>query len=111
DLRETDLELVAISNELCGLALSDQLAAEEDRNAVAHLLDLVKQMAAEHDGSTLGGKLGNEFPHFACPLRVEAIGGLIEDDQLGVVENRRRDAKSLFHTERVGLEPPVCRIL
>ena len=36
--------------------------------------------------------------------RVEAVGRLVEDQQVGRLEQRRRDGEPLLHPERVGLE-------
>jgi hypothetical protein len=40
---------------------------------------------------------------------VEAVGGLVEDEQLGVAEQRHRQAKPLAHAERIRLHPPSAR--
>ncbi len=51
-----------------------------------------------------------ELPHLHDPLRVEAGGGLIQDDELGAREESLRDAKALFHAVGEGLHlvaPPL----
>ena len=40
-------------------------------------------------------------------LGVEAVGGLVEDQHLGVAEQRLRDAEALAHAERVVAHPAV----
>src|SRR5207249_2171942 len=38
------------------------------------------------------------------PLGVEAVGGLVEDEEIRVLEQRRGDAQALLHAGRVGAE-------
>ena len=40
----------------------------------------------------------------AMPTRVHAVRRLVEDEELGVLEERRRDPEALLHPERVGPE-------
>ena len=47
-------------------------------------------------------KAADQRAHLAHALRVEPVGGLVEDQQLGVAEQRGGDAEALLHAERVG---------
>src|SRR5207245_4232738 len=38
----------------------------------------------------------------------EAVGGLVQDQQLGILQQRGRDAETLLHAGRVGAELPSC---
>jgi hypothetical protein len=46
----------------------------------------------------------DETPHLGDPCGVEAVRRFIEDQQLGILEQRRRDAETLFHPLRIGGE-------
>ena len=78
-------------------------AAVDDRDAVARLLDLREQVARDEDGdAALGGEVAHELADLADAGRVEAVGGLVEDQDVRVAEQRLRDAEALAHAERVG---------
>src|SRR5688572_23737073 len=53
--------------------------------------------------------LANKRDHPAARRRIEAIGGLVEDDKLGPVHYRLRQLCKLLHPERVAVDGPVTR--
>ena len=57
----------------------------------------------------LGRERAQEVAQPAHALGVEAVGRLVEDQQLGIAEQRRRQAEPLPHAERVALHAPVLR--
>ena len=61
--------------------------------------------------ATLRGERAQEVAQPAHALRVEPVGGLVEDEQLRLAEQRRREPESLAHAERVALDAAPCRIL
>ena len=50
------------------------------------------------------GELAHEVAHLADAARVEAVGGLVEDQQIGGLEQGGRDGEALLHAERVRLD-------
>ena len=80
--REAEFNLDAPSDEFSGGTLRDHPPALKDCYTVANLLHLVQQVAAEDDSSALGGQLGNEGTDLTRSLRIETIGGLVQDNQL-----------------------------
>ena len=68
----------------------------------ADLLDLAHQVAGEHDRALALAERTDEPAHVGHPGGVEAVGGLVEDQQLGVLEQRGGDAEALLHAQRVG---------
>ena len=50
-----------------------------------------------------------DLAHLGDLRRVEAVGGLVEDEQLGQAEHRLSDRQSLLHAVAVGLHPAVDR--
>ena len=67
-----------------------------------HLLDLAHQVAGEHDRAPALGERADERAHLGHAGRVEPVGGLVEDQQLRVLEQRGGDAEALLHAHRVG---------
>ena len=64
-------------------------------------------MAGDHDGDALAGELDQEAAHLLDTGRVQAVGGLIENEQLGLSGQRQRDAEALFHAHGVGAHQAV----
>ena len=102
-----DFEPALATDEVARQAMRDHAAALEDGDGIADQLDFREQMAAEEDGPALGREFRDEFAHLARALRVEAVGRFVEDDQFGIVEERRRYAQPLLHAQRVRLEAPA----
>jgi hypothetical protein len=69
----------------------------DDGDAGAQALDLGEVVAAEHQRAPLGGELGHRVAHRARRLRVEARGGLVEEDDLRLVHQRPHDGQLLPH--------------
>ena len=85
----------------------DAAALREDRDAVAGVLDLDEEVAGHEHGPSLVAERPEELADLLDPGRVEAVGGLVEDQQLGVLEERLGQAEPLAHPERVGLHEVV----
>ena len=60
----------------------------------SHLLDEI-----DHDGDALTGELDQQPAHLLGAGRVQAVGGFIEDEQLGLPGQRQRDAEALLHAQ------------
>ena len=86
-------------------ALGDELALGEDGHAVADLFDLVEEVAGEEDGAVSVAEATDKFSDFDHALRVEAVCGFVEEDQVRVAEEGVRQAEALFHAHGVGVEP------
>ena len=78
-------------------ALGEDLSAVHDRHARAQLLELGKDVAADEDRLAQGSELSEQLAQFhACP-RVEARRGLIEQQDLRVVDEGVRETETLLH--------------
>jgi hypothetical protein len=67
-------------------------------------------VAGDQHGATAPRLGAQQFAHPADPRRVEPVGGLVEDEDVGVAEQRRRDREALTHAHRVALHATVgCR--
>lgn len=70
-------------------AVSDDLAFVDDNRAAADRLDLFQYMGGYDDG-LFRGHVVNEFAHMVLLIGVEPIGGLVENENLRVVQDRLR---------------------
>ena len=82
-------------------ARRDDPPAVDDRRGVARLLDLVEQVRGEEHGAALADQRADHLAELEDPGRIEAVGRLVEDQQLGVGEQAARDAEALAHALRV----------
>src|ERR1019366_5852995 len=81
-------------------ARGDQLAVENEREAVA-LLGLVHVVRrAEDRHPACGRELVNQVPEEAPALRVDAAGRLVEEEELWLVEEGRRESDALALARR-----------
>ena len=55
-------------------------------------------------------EIANELEHLVAPLRIHAVGGLVEEEQVGIVDERLRELDALLHAGRVGLDVAVARL-
>ena len=97
---DLDLEGRA-GQELRDRTLPDDLAPVHDGHGVAGALDLVEEVRGQHDGAPLGDEGQDHVAHVEHPRRVEAVHGLVEDQQLGVPEEAGGDAEALAHAHGV----------
>ena len=75
----------------------DDAAVVDDRDPVAQPLDLAQQVRVqEHRRSPLA-RLADDRPHVVAADRVERGGGLVEDHERGVAQERRREPEALLH--------------
>ena len=89
-------------------ALRDDPAPADEDQVVGDLLDLVQQVGGEQHGAALRGVLLEQPAHPVDARRVEAVGGLVEDQHARVAEQCVGDPEALAHPERVVLEPAPC---
>ena len=75
----------------------------------ADLLHLTQQVARKKNGCTAVRDAVHEQPHLAHLLRVEAGRGLVEDQQVGLAEERLSDPEALLHPVRIRLHLPADR--
>src|SRR5512141_1991331 len=86
--------LAVLAYEVDELVVGDDAAAVDDDDAVAGGRDLLQDVRREEHGVVAGEAL-HERAHLADLPRVEADRGLVENEHLGVAEQRLRDAGAL----------------
>src|SRR5262249_44258643 len=89
-----DLRLRALARELCGRALADDLAADDDGHAVGELLGLVEVVGRQQDRRAERAERANRLPGLAARLRVEARRRLVEEDQVRVADQREAEVEA-----------------
>ena len=73
----------------------------EDDQPVADVLELAEQVRRHDHRAAAVGDRADQRAHVLHADGVEAVGRLVEDDELGVADQRGGDAETLLHPERV----------
>jgi len=79
--------------------LRQDLAGIHDRNPIA-VFRLLHEVRSDDDGDALLGQCGDAAPEGAPGQRIRTAGGLIEKQQLRLVQQRRRHCQALFEAAR-----------
>src|SRR6267378_4770069 len=98
---DLDRKLAGRLEELVHRSDADELAVVDDRDARAYLLHLGQHMAGDENGFALSSQVAQEVAHLHDAGRVEAVGRLVQNQNIGVVEQRESQAESLLHAHRV----------
>src|SRR2546423_787845 len=72
----------------------DDLAASENRDAIGQALGLVEVVRRENDRLAEAAKRAQGLPGLAARVRVEAGRRLVEEDQLGVADEREAEVEA-----------------
>ena len=84
--------------------------AVRDHHHVVHALGHLGEQVAGHEHRAAPRGLGAEqVAHPADAGRVEPVGGLVENEHLGVAQQRGCDREALAHSHRVALDAAVRR--
>ena len=89
-------------------ALHDEPAGADHDDAVDGLLDLGQHVAGDQHRAALGGERDEDVAQPAHALRVQAVGGLVEHEDLRVAEQRGAEREALAHAHRVALHAAVA---
>src|ERR1035441_6299271 len=96
--------------ERAGLMPGVKLVAAADHDDVIDGLgDLGQDVAGDQDGAALCGQRAEQIPQPPDALRVQAVGGLVEHQDLRVAEQGGGQAEPLPHAERVAPRPLPAR--
>jgi hypothetical protein len=74
--------------------LADDAAAVHDREAVREGLGLVEVVRGQHDRGAPRAERGDQLPGAGPGLRVQARGGLVEEQQLGIARDRAGEVQA-----------------
>jgi hypothetical protein len=84
-------------------ARGEQLAVADDGGRGADLLDLGQDVRAQQHGHAGLAQVTDGLADLADARGIEAVGRLVEDQQVGSLEQRRGDREPLLHAEGVAL--------
>ncbi len=78
----------------------------------ADLLDLAEQVRRDHDGDAevRAGPL-DQVQHLVAAGRIEAVGGLVEKEELGIVDERLGELDPLLHAGGVAADLAVALLV
>ena len=102
--RDQELRLLG-GAQLRDAPLVDEPACPDHHHVVADLLDLRDQVARDQHRDPVAGERPDQAAHLDDARRVQAVGRLVEDQQLGTGQHGRRDAEPLLHPQRVRAVP------
>ena len=88
-------------------ALAAQLAVGDHDHVVDRLSDLGQQVAGDQHRAPLRRLLAQQPAHPADAGRIQAVGRLVEDQDLRVAEQCGGDRQALAHPSREALHAPV----
>jgi hypothetical protein len=83
--------------------VGDELAVADQDQLLGDLRDLREDVAGDEHGPSPIRLRPQQVAQPAHPLRVEAVGGLVEDQDPRVAQQRRRQRQPLAHPQRVAL--------
>ena len=83
---------------------SDDPPLPNDGDMGAGALDFREQVARQEDRLAAVSKDVDDLTDLTDSLRVEPVGGFVEDDQFGIAQHGGRERQPLLHAERIGLE-------
>jgi hypothetical protein len=83
-------------DQFAGTAESDLFAIVHDGDAFAEPLGFVHVVRGEKDGTAGGFELLDQIPKLAAGLRVEAGGGFIEKQKIGIANKRASQSEALL---------------
>src|SRR5207245_3928454 len=84
------------------------LSADDDLQAAAHPLRDLQDVGREDNRLPFLAEVLEDVFHLAGALRIEANSGLVEEEHLRVVEQRRRQRDLLPHASRVARKEVVA---
>ena len=87
--------------QLLDRSLADEPPLGNDANDVGELADFAKDVARNEDRLASRGEVAQRVPHRDDACRVQAVGGLVEQQELWVAQESGCDSQSLLHAERV----------
>ena len=87
---------VECGERVAGSAFQQQFARGDDGHAGAELADVVDDVGRENDGA-IAAQGGEKIQEAIALGGIEAGGGLVDDNEPGIAEQRLGDAEALLH--------------
>ena len=77
--------------------LHHEMATAHDGRAVADKLHFMQEVGGKKHRRALLAQVADELPHVLHPLGIQAAGRLVQDYNVGIVDQRESDAEPLTH--------------
>src|SRR5215212_2479378 len=77
------------------------MAAIDDADAMTEPLGHIEEVGAEKNGAAFGGAFGDELLDLSGGAGIEAVGGLVEDENWGIVNEGTGEGEFLFHAHGI----------
>jgi len=94
-------------DEIAGGAGGDDAALMKDGDAVAEGVGFLDVMGGEEDGTTLGAGMADGVVQIAADLGIEAAGGLVEEEEGGIVYECKGKGETLALAGGEGFEAGI----
>src|SRR5690606_1812878 len=91
-------------DELCGRAALDDAGAVHDEDAIAELGGFFHVVGGQEHGDALSLEGAEALPEELAGLRVEARGGLVEDEELGTADEGAGHGQPALHAAGEGVD-------
>jgi hypothetical protein len=91
-----------------GRLISEQPAPADHQQVVGQQLHLGQQVTGDQHRPTLGGLAAQQLPQPGHPVRVQAVGRLIQQQRPRLGQQRRGQPEPLGHAKREPACPAVC---
>ena len=91
--------------------LGGQATIIQNAHHVTKLVDLVEIVRRQENRMVTAGQLTQQIEHFALASWIEAAGRLVDQQHVGVRQQRLRNPKALEHAFRIGCQHPIGNIL
>lgn len=85
-------------------AAVDEFAFFDDGDAVAEVLEFAEDVGGDEDGFAHALEFLEDGHHFDAGSGVEAAGGFVEEEELGVVDEDAGESESLLHAAAEGAD-------
>ena len=90
--------------------LTTTLPCRRDGHVIAERLDVAQDVRREEDGAPLVALLEDQIAHLFSTDGIEAAHGLIEDQELGIGDQRRGQPGALQHALRQATHRTIGRV-
>ena len=81
-----------------------EFALMDDGHAVANRLDFAEFVRGKENGFALVLQPLDDFADFHAAQGIKAAGGFVEDEQIGIVDQRLGEADALLHAFGIGFD-------
>ena len=94
----------AVAHDVADAARRLEFALADDGHAVADGFHLAEFVRRKENGLALVFQALDDFADFHAAQRVQAAGRLVENQQIGIVDERLREADALLHAFGIGFD-------